>query len=204
MLNNPTDTLVCDTSRVALFQSNPAYAYSNELSAPDMNLFEWLVREVGRLLRSFLGSFFEFEGSWLIILIIAVVLLIFIGWAIYVKRPGFFIRSRKSPLTDVVSEDNIYGIDFNCKIAEALQQNNYREAVRFVYLQTLKQLSDNKRIDWQLYKTPTQYIYEVRMKAFQQLTNGFLRVRYGNFDATSDLFHEMQSLQKEIEKGVNV
>mgnify|MGYP003003230484 CR=1 FL=1 len=68
-------------------------------------------------------------------------------------------------------------------------------------LQTLKQLSDEKRIDWQLYKTPTQYVYEVRMPAFRQLTNHFLRVRYGNFEATEALFHVMQSLQEEVKKG---
>lgn len=75
------------------------------------------------------------------------------------------------------------------------------EAVRLLYLQTLKQLSDEKRIDWQLYKTPTQYVYEVRMPAFRQLTNHFLRVRYGNFEATEALFHVMQSLQEEVKKG---
>lgn len=72
---------------------------------------------------------------------------------------------------------------------------------RLLYLQTLKQLSDEKRIDWQLYKTPTQYVYEVRMPAFRQLTNHFLRVRYGNFEATEALFHVMQSLQEEVKKG---
>ena len=33
---------------------------------------------------------------------------------------------------------------------------------------------DAERIDWQLYKTPTQYIYEVRLPAFRQMTNHFL------------------------------
>ena len=63
---------------------------------------------------------------------------------------------------------------------------------------------DEKRIDWQLYKTPTQYVYEVRMPAFRQLTNHFLRVRYGNFEATEALFHVMQSLQEEVKKGGTV
>ena len=86
-------------------------------------------------------------------------------------------------------------------IADALSRSDYREAVRLLYLQTLKQLSDEKCIDWQLYKTPTQYVYEVRMPAFRQLTNHFLRVRYGNFEATEALFHVMQSLQEEVKKG---
>ena len=65
--------------------------------------------------------------------------------------------------------------------------------MRLLYLQTLKQLSDAERIDWQLYKTPTQYLNEVRLPAFRQLTNHFLRVRYGNFEATEELFPYMQA-----------
>ena len=109
--------------------------------------------------------------------------------------------SRKNALPYAVEEDTIYGVDFARGIADALSRSDYREAVRLLYLQTLKQLSDEKRIDWQLYKTPTQYVYEVRMPAFRQLTNHFLRVRYGNFEAMEALFHVMQSLQEEMKKG---
>ena len=79
--------------------------------------------------------------------------------------------------------------------------NDCREAVRLLYFQTLKQLSDAGRIEWQPYKTPTQYLYEVRLPAFRQLTNHFLQVRYGNFEATEELFRTMRALQEEIEEG---
>ncbi len=99
----------------------------------------------------------------------------------------------------------LYGIDFDAEIKAALVRRDYKEAVRLLYLQTLKQLSDKELIDWQLYKTPTQYIYEVKSESqrnvFRNLTNSFLRVRYGNFDATEQLFIEMSGLQKEIAKG---
>ena len=136
-----------------------------------------------------------------ILISIAVLLLLLIGWFIYKKNPAIFIRSRKNALPYTVGEDTIYGVDFAKEIASALSRHDYREAVRLLYLQTLKQLSDEKRIDWQLYKTPTQYIYEVRMPAFQRLTHHFLRVRYGNFEATEELFQTMQSLQGEVKKG---
>ena len=111
------------------------------------------------------------------------------------------MRSPKNKLPYEVEEDTIYGVDFSGGIADALFRSDYREAVRLLYLQTLKRLSDEKRIDWQPYKTPTQYINEVRMPVFRQLTNHFLRVRYGNFEATEELFNSMKSLQEEIGKG---
>ena len=70
-----------------------------------------------------------------------------------------------------------------------------------IYLQTLKALSDSAQIDWQPYKTPTQYSKEVTTGDFRTFTNHFLRVRYGNFEATQVLSVEMKRLQTEIWKG---
>ena len=111
------------------------------------------------------------------------------------------MRSHKNSLPYTVEEDTIYGVDFPKGIDEALSRRDYREAIRLLYLQTLKLLADRKRIDWQLYKTPTQYLHEVRLPAFRQLTDHFMRVRYGNFEATEALFHSMLALQEEIRKG---
>lgn len=200
-LTSPADTLVCDTAQIALWQSDPAYNYNRELITPEMNVFEWISRQFGELLRKIFGSHFAEEYSGLILVCIAILLLLLIVWFVYRKRPELFMVSHKNVLPYTVEEDTIYGVDFPGGIAEALSRQNYREAVRLLYLQTLKQLSDAERIDWQLYKTPTQYINEVRLPAFRQLTNHFLRVRYGNFEATEELFRVMQTLQEEIEKG---
>ena len=179
-LTSPADTLVCDTAQIALWQSDPAYNYNRELITPEMNVFEWISRQFGELLRKIFGSHFAEEYSGLILVCIAILLLLLIVWFVYRKRPELFMASHKNALSYTVEEDTIYGVDFPGGIAEALSRQNYREAVRLLYLQTLKQLSDAERIDWQLYKTPTQYINEVRLPAFRQLTNHFLRVRYGD------------------------
>ena len=201
MITSPADALVCDTTQLAVWQSDPAYDYGRELMAPDINVFEWFNRWFGKILQKIFGSHFAEEYSELILIGIAILLLILIIWFVYKKRPELFMISRKNALPYAVEEDTIYGVDFARGIADALSRSDYREAVRLLYLQTLKQLSDEKRIDWQLYKTPTQYVYEVRMPAFRQLTNHFLRVRYGNFEAAEALFHVMQSLQEEVKKG---
>lgn len=200
-LTSPVDTLVCDTAKIALWQSDPAYDYNRELITPELNLFEWISKQFGEFLRKIFGSRFAEEYSGLILICIAIILLLLIIWFVYKKRPELFMRSPKNVLPYTVGEDTIYGVDFPGGIAEALSRQDYREAVRLLYLQTLKQLSDAERIDWQLYKTPTQYLNEVRLPAFRQLTNHFLRVRYGNFETTEELFHTMQTLQEEIRKG---
>jgi hypothetical protein len=62
-------------------------------------------------------------------------------------------------------------------------------------------LSDSGRIDWQLFKTPTQYTTEVASTDFRELTTHFLRVRYGNFEATEALFLRMSTLRGAVERG---
>lgn len=200
-LTSPTDTLVCDTVQLARWQSDAAYNYNRELITPEINLLDWVSRQLGEFLRKIFGSRFANEYSELILVCIAVVILLLICWFVYKKRPELFMRSVKKTLPYTVEEDTIYGVDFPEGINEALSQRNYREAVRLLYLQTLKQLSDADRIEWKPYKTPTQYLYEVRLPAFRQLTNHFLWVRYGNFEATEELFRTMRALQEEIEKG---
>ena len=107
--------------------------------------------------------------------------------------------STKIPFTESI---------FDAEIRRAIDRKDYREAIRLLYLQTLKLLSDDGRIDWQLYKTPTEYIYEVKQEMlrtpFRNLTHGFLRVRYGNFPASESLFEELAALQTQIRKGGDV
>ena len=152
----PADTLVCDTAQVAAWQSDPAFAYSRELIAPEINVLEWFSRWFGKLLDKIFGNTLVAEYSEVVLICIAVLILVLVIWFVYKKRPELFMRSRKSTLPYTVGEDTIYGVDFAERIADALARTDYREAVRLLYLQTLKQLSDGKRIDWQLYKTPTQ------------------------------------------------
>lgn len=198
---SPVDTLVCDTLQVARWQADSAHDYNRELMSPEINTFEWLNKKLMELLKEIFGSRFAEEYSVPILIGIAIVILILILWLVYKKRPELFMRSPKNAHPYEIEEDTIYGVDFPVEINDALSRLDYREAVRLLYLQTLKQLSDHKRIDWQPYKTPTQYIYEVQMPVFRQLTNHFLRVRFGNFQATKELFHAMRLLQEEIGKG---
>jgi hypothetical protein len=47
-------------------------------------------------------------------------------------------------------------------------------------------------------KTPNQYILEYNKDDFRQLTTLFLRVRYGNFEATPSMYDSVVLLQSSI------
>lgn len=200
-----TDTLVCDTARLAYWRTNPLYDYNRELVAPEINVFRWLSMQLGKLLSKLFGTKFAEQYSGVMLVCIGILILLLLLWFIYKKRPELFLRSGRDKVGYSVHEDTIYGVDFGQEINQALGRQDYREAVRLLYLQTLKQLSDAGQIDWQLYKTPTEYIYELKpgpvRAAFRNFTHLFLRVRYGNFEATAALFREMEAMQAEIQKG---
>lgn len=95
MITSPADTLVCDTTQLAVWQSDPAYDYGRELMAPDINVFEWFNRWFGKILQKIFGSHFAEEYSELILIGIAILLLILIIWFVYKKRPELFMISVK-------------------------------------------------------------------------------------------------------------
>jgi hypothetical protein len=193
----PVDTLVCDTARIAAWQQDAAFDYNRELIEPQQTIWEWLFQVIMGFLSEAFHDAMQYELSWIVFAIIAVVLLVVGGWLLYKYRPGLFGRGKNDRLDYEVEEDTIYGIDFDTEIAKALAASNYRQAVRYLYLKTLRRLSDAGRINWQPSKTPSQYVYEVQRDEFRQLTQHFLRVRYGNFEATRELYDEMLRLSKE-------
>jgi len=200
----PNDTLLCDTTKIAVWQSNPSYDYNSELMKQDINIFQWLADKFYKWFSSFFNNSFISHHQELFIILFSLAILALIAWFIYKKRPDLFSRVKKQKISYAVDEDTIYGVDFDKEIKKTLSTRNYKEGVRLVYLQTLKQLSDKKRLDWQLYKTPTQYLYEVKTPSFREMTNLFLRIRYGDFQATSNDFQRMLVLQSEIQKGGEV
>lgn len=198
MLASPPDTLTADSTLLMQWQKDPAFDYNRELMNADMSFVEWLGRQINNLLNEIFAGFVGSNYNTPLSIIILVLIIAGVIWFIYKKNPKLFMRNRKDKIKYELEEDTIYGVDFPERIAASLLHRNYREAVRLVYLQTLKEMNEQKKIEWQPYKTPTQYIYEARTPSFIQLTNHFLRIRYGNFEATEELFHTMQQLRISI------
>ncbi|EJX09015.1 hypothetical protein EVA_02877 [gut metagenome] len=198
MIPSPIDTLRADTAQIALWLSDPCFQYNRELVRSEDTFWDWLLKLVGEWLNRLFDSQTAEVYTERFLMVVAVGFFLFIFWLVYRHRLRLFVRSSKEIMAYEVEEDTIYGVDFDLAIQQAFERSDYREAVRLLYLQTLKLLSDAGRIDWQLYKTPTQYLNECRLPAFRSLTNEFLRVRYGHFEASDLLFRQLKSLQAAI------
>ncbi|MES2276103.1 MAG: DUF4129 domain-containing protein [Bacteroidota bacterium] len=110
------------------------------------------------------------------------------------------IRRKSQPATLPYDEsvENIYAIDIDAEIEKAIGQQNYRLAVRLLYLRLLKQLSDAGLIHWDITKTNSIYIDELtnaeQRIAFKMLTRQFEYVWYGEFIIDAQVFKKISAL----------
>ena len=203
------DTIRYDVEKIADYQSDGRYDYLSQIDLPDYSWFELVSRWFNRLINSIFSGRFEEKVTTPFMIFIFFLMVAAVLFFLYKTRPELFMRSKKKiSIPYTIEEENIHRIDFDKEIASALQSMDYRLAIRLLYLQTLRFLSDNSQIDWQIHKTPTEYLYEItghEMKQpFRLLTNHFLQVRYGNYVASSELFHTMLDLQtsiRQVKKG---
>lgn len=184
------DTLKTDSAMLNALRNNPDFGYSRELVQVKSSTWQWMSDRLAEWYQSLLNSVFPNENNWYLWLIVALVV-IGIIIAIVVVRNRYLLRLKEN--TDsgyVVTDDTIYGIDFKQQIKSALGRDDYRTALRMIYLQTLKWLDDNHHIHWQPQKTPSQYVREYRCAPFNTLTTLFIRIRYGGFEADRALIDE--------------
>lgn len=190
------DSVVIDSVQLAPWQGNPRYDYDRELTSGNQNLLEWLSETFSQWLKDAFNTAIDNDFVYFSLCVAGALLMVFLAYVVWKKNPRLFRRDAADGALDYdVTEDTIYGIDFDAAIADAIARDDYRQAVRLIYLQTLKKLSDRGQIDWQPSRTPMQYMRQLDSKPFHALSRHFIRVRYGNFAATDALAEEMRTLQ---------
>lgn len=104
-------------------------------------------------------------------------------------------KSRELEINYSENLENIHEICFDDEISKALQDNNFRLAVRLLYLKLLKGLSDSGRIQWQPDKTNAAYIEELKnhtqKEKFKLLTHRFEYVWYGSFPVDREAYQKI-------------
>lgn len=99
---------------------------------------------------------------------LAILFILFILYKLFLPK-GYLKESRaaKQQTPEVEEEVISSESDFDNLINQALQANNYRQAVRYQYLKTLHKLSDRNLVELAKDKTNFQYVRELRNPAFQ-------------------------------------
>jgi hypothetical protein len=130
---------------------------------------------------------------------LAILFILFILYKLFLAEGVFKRESRavKQQTPEVEEEVISSESDFNNLINQALQANNYRQAVRYQYLKTLHKLSDRNLVELAKDKTNFQYVRELRNPAFQNdfasLTLNYEYVWYGEFIIDKSIYQKIES-----------
>jgi hypothetical protein len=177
------------------FKRDPFYHYSkNQANTPIESLFD----KLRRFLQSFGNTRDDFNTIKVIIgaIVFCAILVI-----LFLVNPAVFYFNKKNKLFCPV-EDDIYEYNFEERIRETLNSGDYPEAIRWLYLQTLKTLHEKGEISWDANKTVIEYVYEIKgvelRKIFRKLSGVFVYYRYGNGYADEKQFHDFEALRERI------
>lgn len=100
--------------------------------------------------------------------------------------------SQKKGINLNVMENDIHAIDIDAQLKTAINEGNYRLAVRYLYLKLLKSMTDADAIQWSIYKTDRDYQSELKTtsdkRTFGRLSSIYNYVWYGEFSLAQEHF----------------
>lgn len=187
------------------YRNNPDFDYVSNEGISWMTLFwEWLKRIIGNLLEAIFGNLVP-ESALLFIFSIlpyvAIAVLLFIFYKLILKGllKGYATPIPKTGSVQLTDDEKlIREADLSALQKEALQQKNYRLALRFGYLMVIKKLSENKDIYLAPDKTNTDYLNELNNSPFEvpfsKLTHWYDYVWYGNMPLDAAKYENLSAL----------
>ncbi|MEJ7739128.1 MAG: DUF4129 domain-containing protein [Chitinophagaceae bacterium] len=166
------------------YRSDPDFRY-DLIQEPPHSVWDrfwvWFWKKLGEILKIRNGT--RILNATFILVAIAI-LLFFIFKISGMNNIGLFAKKNTGEgLSHSVLDDDVHTINFDIAIQQAIEGGNYRFAIRLLYLQSLKNLTDRQLINWQINKTNFAYVSELNGKACQQpfneLTSQFEMNWYG-------------------------
>lgn len=155
----------------------------------------------------------EISSFWAVLIrllpyLIVVGAIIFVGWLFYKLNPGSkLLRSKDTPEVFFTEEEEIIRTkDIRKLISKALENKDFRLAVRYYYLLILKRLTDAKFINYEFDKTNSDYMAETKGEAvyldFAKATNLYDYIWYGNFEVTESDYQKAQHTFDHLEHQI--
>jgi len=160
--------------------ANKEFKKKKAASERPMNLEGWLAgKKWYRVL-----AWFIIIGGFLAVLI----------WYLASSNVGIFSRRSKviAKTDDAENNENIFEINYQKEIDRAIQEHNYRLAVRLMFLRALKNLSEKNVIQFKHGRTNFDYLVQVNntgyYKDFFRLTRHYEYMWYGEFGVSNETF----------------
>lgn len=189
----------------------------------DVYDYDTMEGEAENLITKYLTKFFRTIAEWFGVDInpstlvflnyMMYLLLILFGIYIVVKllvgnQASSFLTNKSTTLAALqYEEEHIENVDLDAYIKDALKTGDYRLAIRFMYLRTLKQLSAANKIAWDFEKTNRDYYNELEEESlkehFRKISYLYDYVWYGEFSIDEERFITAEQDFTNIEKQLS-
>jgi hypothetical protein len=176
------------------------------LSSEDLKGRKKLNRSNARGPGTSVGSGNEIFRNPFIRFLLTTLAVFFIGFILYriffngfFKRNGPRLPEEDEQPQEMEPDPNTY----NSLVYEAVADQNYRLAVRYLYLQTLQLLHEKNVIDVSPGKTNENYVKELlgspHYPLFASLTTSYEYIWYGKFEIGHSMFQQLQNNFKQFQ-----
>lgn len=213
----PADTVVCDDSSYVEIRIPSETALDKFRNNADFNYTRNVEngKTIWETIKYYFVKFFNRLFAinettkwlrWLWIALLAGVVVFGITKMSGVDISGIFFN--KPPpvvsLSDAVVDEHVDRDRLGAMLEKALEEKQYRLAVRLAYHITLLLLSEAGHIHWQTDKTNRSYLNEISddtlQQSFANLTRLYEYVWYGDFDVYAEHYHEIETDFNELKR----
>lgn len=190
-----------------------SYNYEEDLKDYKLNLWQkfngWLSEKIQNIF-NFSNPVKAVNTIIWVLKILGIILIVFVLYKIvkaFINEEGNWIFGRKSDKIEIISHDleqNILQTDFKVLVQDAIDHKQYRWAIRYYYLWSLKYLAQNNKIEWHFEKTNLDYLNELEnmelKSQFGYLSYLYNYCWYGEFNLDEHEFKAGESTFKNFLK----
>jgi len=181
--------------------NDKAFIYEEQTPAKSMwdSFLEWLSQWLSRIfnVQDSQNAMTVVDYTINTIAVILIGIVVFLIVKAILNKEGSWIFGSKSDRNLIrydEIEKNLHLVDFEKLIKESIKAGEHRLSIRYYYLFLLKKMSEKQIIEWDLEKTNSDYIYEIKsveLKAnFEYLSYLYNYMWYGEFDLTLEDFEK--------------
>jgi hypothetical protein len=119
-------------------------------------------------------------------------------WYLSISNIKLFSKAPKKLASEAAQDfaEDIFSVDYDFEIQKAVNEQNFRLAVRLLFLQNLKMLSRKNMIQYETDRTNSDYLRQLfnsaYYKDFFKLTRNFEYTWYGQMPVQADVFNVMK------------
>ncbi|MFC7357603.1 hypothetical protein ACFQO1_07885 [Jejudonia soesokkakensis] len=157
----------------------------------------WFFRKIGELFGIDISpEMIIFLRFFFYVIIGIIIVYIIVRLLVGERASSFFTRKSTLVAPLNIQEEHIETIDLDVYITDALSEKNYRLAIRYMYLKSLKMLSLKNIIDWHFDKTNTDYYHEITntdiKEGFKKVSYLYDNIWYGEYVLDENGFYKAQ------------